>query len=116
MAGVDEIQELADRALQVFKRWQGSRHALSREDLCQMFDCDDRVLREAVRELRIRGYLIVADKAGGYRFARHGQEVYGYTASLKSRIQALREVTTAMETAARQKFGEPVEQIPMFGA
>jgi biotin operon repressor len=110
----DRIQEIADRALEIFKEWRGSRCSLSREDLCHKLDCGDRELRIAVRELRCQGHLIVADPAGGYRFARCGEEVYGYTSSLKSRIQALREVTEAMESQARRRFGEPVEQLNLM--
>lgn len=114
MAGTDEIRELANRALQVFEQWKGSRQALSRRNLCKMLDCDDRVLREAVRELRVRGYLIVADPTGGYRFARHGEEVYEYVSTLTSRIRSLREVTEAMNEAAQRQFGPRREQLSMF--
>ena len=111
MAYDTRAEALAERALPVFEQFRGSSVALSRESLCKRLDCQDRLLRDAVRELRCQGHLIVADEAGGYRFAKSGEEVYGYTASLKSRIQALREVTEAMEAAAQQKFGEPVEQL-----
>jgi len=114
MAGTDEVQELADRALEVFERWKGSRQALSRKNLCDMLDCNDRVLRDALRELRVRGYLIVADPAGGYRFARYGEEVYGYVSTLTSRIQSLREVCEAMTTAAQRKFGPRREQLNLL--
>jgi biotin operon repressor len=110
----DHIQEIADRALVIFEEWRGSRRFLSRKDLCHKLDCGDRELRMAVRELRCHGHLIVADPTGGYRFARCGEEVYVYTASLKSRIQALREVTEAMENQARRRFGEPVEQLSLI--
>lgn len=107
------VRELGARALAIFKRYRGSSVALTREALCNALDCDDRVLREAIRWLRCEGYLIVAEPGGGYRFAREGEEVYGYTSSLKSRIQALREVTEAMEAAARQEFGPQQERLPL---
>jgi DNA-binding GntR family transcriptional regulator len=114
MPNDDELQALANAALQIFEEWRGSRRALSRKDLCHRLGCDDRILRQAVRELRCQGHLIVADPNGGYRFAQCGEEVFGYTSSLKSRIQALREVTEAMEAQARQRFGEPVEQLSLI--
>ena len=116
MPGQDDINELARRALAVFERWKGSRQALSRTNLCQMLDCDDRLLRMAVRELRVRGYLIVADPTGGYRFARHGNEVYEYVGTLTSRIRSLREVSEAMTAEAQRQFGPRREQLSMFGS
>jgi len=109
----DDTAALADRALPLFERYRGSGVALTRQSLCNVLNCHDRLLRDAVRELRCRGHLIVAVESGGYRFAQEPGEVYGYTASLKSRIQALREVTEAMEAAAEDAFGEPVTQMEM---
>lgn len=109
-----EIQQLAMRALEIFRRWKGSGVALSRSDLCKKLNCNDRTLREAVRELRCQGYLIVADPAGGYRFARRGEEVYGYTGTLISRIKSLREVVDAMEDSAEREFGPKQEQLPLI--
>jgi len=114
VTSVDEIEELANRALTHFELWRHNGRALSREELCRKLGCDDRTLRIAVRELRCEGYLIVADPGGGYRFAHKGGEVYGYTSSLKSRIQALREVTEAMEAAAQREFGPPGEQLSLL--
>lgn len=110
-----EINGLAGRALTYFELWRGHRVALSREDLCRRLGCDDRILREAVRELRCRGHLIVADPAtGGYRFAEEGQEAYQYIGSLTSRIQALREVVDAMKAQAEREFGPPGEQLRLL--
>jgi hypothetical protein len=65
-----------------------------------------------VRELRVRGHLIVADnRQGGYRFARNGEEVYRYTGRLKSRIKKLREVADAMDAVAQDHYGPQQEQL-----
>jgi biotin operon repressor len=102
----DYIQDLAHRALSLFRIWEESEQALSRETLCKQLGCGDRALRWAVRELRCQGYLIVAEPGGsGYRFAREREEVDAYTASLTSRIRALREVVDAMRSSAVQEFG-----------
>lgn len=109
------IQEVARDALRVFRRWKGSGVAISREDLCRKLDCNDRTLRQAVRELRCQGYLIVADPdTGGYRCARRGEEVYAYTGTLVSRIRSLREVVDAMEDSARREFGPKQEQMELL--
>lgn len=105
--------ELAGRVLTIFKRYRESSVPLTREALCSMIGCGDRELRQAVRYLRCQGHLIVAEPSGGYRFAKKGDEVYGYTSSLKSRIQSLREVTEAMEAAARKEFGPKQEALPL---
>lgn len=100
------IQGLADQALPIFERWRSSGTALSRESLRRRLNCGDRALRWAVRELRCRGHLIIAEPGGkGYRFAREREEVDAYTASLTSRIRALREVVDAMRDSAVQEFG-----------
>jgi len=112
----DRILEVADKALEILEDWRGSSQALTRDSLCSRIGCSDRTLRAAIRELRIQGHLIVADnKQGGYRFARNGSEVYGYTGRLKSRIKKLREVADAMDAVAIKRFGEPVEQLSIFG-
>jgi biotin operon repressor len=105
-----DVNEVAEETLKTLETWKGYG-AISREDLCASIGCHDRVLRQAVRELRCNGHLIVADPEGGYRFARAGEEVYGFTSSLKSRIRALRQVTEAMERAAQREFGPRVEQV-----
>lgn len=114
MAARDDIEDVANRALTYFELWRSHGRPLSREELCRALGCDDRILRKAVRKLRCEGYMIVADPEGGYRFAHDGGEVYGYTSSLKSRIQALREVTEAMEEAAQREFGPPGEQMRLL--
>lgn len=105
---------LAEKALDVFAKFRGSSVTLSRQYLCHELNCEDRQLRKAIRELRCEGWLIVADESGGYRFARSPEEVFGYTASLKSRIRALREVVDAMEGEARKVWGEPVQQLGLL--
>ena len=111
--GAETTVELAGRALTVLELYRESSVALTRETLCGILGCDDRPLRRALRHLRCQGHLIVAEESGGYRFAKKGEEVYGYTSSLKSRIQALREVTESMEAAARQEFGLEQEALPL---
>jgi len=108
------IQDIATRVLTHLELWRNTRRALTREELCNALDCDDRALRIALRELRCEGHLIVAEADGGYRFAQAGEEVYGFTATLKSRIKALREVTEAMEDAAQRQYGPPAEQLSLL--
>jgi biotin operon repressor len=112
----DRAAEAAPVVLEVFKRWRKSRNALSRQDLVGMTGLSDRLIRSAIAELRRQGYLIIADENGGYRFARSVDEVLAYTASLKSRVDALREVVTAMESAAEDQFGSGslAQQMSMF--
>lgn len=112
----DRAAEAAPIVLQVFERWKGSSNTLSRQDLMGLTGLSDRVIRAAIGELRRQGYLIIADEGGGYRFARSAGEVLTYTASLKSRVDALREVVKAMETAAKDQFGEGslAQQMSMF--
>ena len=108
----DRILEVADEALEILKEWRGSSQSLTRDALCSRIGCNDRTLRAAVRQLRVQGHLIVADnKRGGYRFARHGEEVYAYTGRLKSRIKKLREVAEAMDEVALEQFGPQQEQL-----
>jgi hypothetical protein len=108
----ERIEQIADQLLEILEEWRGSRQTLNREGLCTRIGCNDRQLREGARQLRIRGYLIIADnKQGGYRFARNGQEVYKYTGRLKSRIQKLRVVAEAMDAVALKRYGPPTEQL-----
>jgi DNA-binding GntR family transcriptional regulator len=106
----------AELVLQVLRDWRGHKYVPSREDLSARCHVDDRVLRAAIAELRRQGYLIVADEEGGYRFATGWNDVERFLASMKSRIVALREVVTAMETRAAAEFGPaPVaEQMALF--
>jgi DNA-binding GntR family transcriptional regulator len=108
-----QIREIADEALAILKEWRGSSQSLSRESLCARIDCDDRKLREALRLLRLDGYLVVAVPSGGYRFATCHQDVQTYLRQMKSRIKKQSAVVNVMERAARQEFGEPAEQLAM---
>ena len=99
------IEQIAERLLPIFREWRGTGVALSRDWLRQQVGCSDRVLRRAVTYLREEGELIIADPNGGYRLARSANEVIEYTSSLKSRIEALRTVVTAMESTATREFG-----------
>ena len=106
------IEQIADQLLEILEEWRGSHQTLSREALCARIGCNDRQLRESARQLRIRGYLIIADnKQGGYRFARNRSEVYKYTGRLKSRIKELRVVAEAMDEVAMERYGPPTEQL-----
>jgi len=96
--------ELAPAVLKHLLIWAPSGVALSRDTLCNRVGCSDRVLRAAVVELRRQGHLVIADGSGGYRLARNADEVAAYTASLKSRVRALREIIDVMEGAAEQRF------------
>lgn len=102
--------------LRILQRWRPTGNTLTRGDLCVQVGCNDRVLREAIAELRKAGHLIVVDKNGGYRFARNGDEVYVYVRSLQRNIRALVEVCDAMAAAAALQYGEPHTQTEMFPA
>jgi hypothetical protein len=105
------IEDIAEKLLPVFQEWAPSGTALSRKYLRERIGCNDRTLRRAITHLREEyDQLIIAERTGGYRLARNEIEVAEYTASLKSRIQALRKVVRAMETAAQQQFGGLPEQ------
>ena len=110
----DRVHEVAPEVLAALQRWRGSSHVLSREELCGMIGCSDRVLRSAIVELRKAGHLIVADEAGGYRFARSAEDAYRYTMSLKTRLQSMREVIELMEAAVVREFGAPGGQLELF--
>lgn len=99
-----DVDEIKLDLLNLLRLWQTSRTPLSRRALCQRLECQDRVLRRAVEELRRKGYLVIADEGGGYRLALSLDEVMGYTATLKSRIRALRQIVDRMETTAVQVF------------
>jgi hypothetical protein len=109
----DRAAEVAPAVLEVFQRWSKSRNTLSRQDLVGLTGLNDRLVRAAIAELRRQGHLIIADESGGYRFAQSADEVLAYTASLKSRVDALRAVVRAMETAAEDTFGL-ARQMSMF--
>jgi len=108
------IQEVMPVVLEELQRWQGSSHVLSRKDLCAMVECSDRTLRSAIVALRKSGYLIIADEQGGYRFARDAEDLYTYTTSLKTRIQAMRVVIELMEAAGIREFGAPGGQLELL--
>lgn len=110
----ERAAEAAPQVLAILTRRGQSRNALSREDLCGLTGLNDRCVRAAIAELRRQGHLIIADDAGGYRFARSADEVLAYTASLKSRMDALRAVVHAMESAAEDQFGSLAQQMSMF--
>jgi len=108
-----QVREIADEALSILDEWRGSSQSLSRESLCARIGCDDRTLREALRLLRLDGYLVIAVPSGGYRFATCHEDVQGYLRQMKSRIKKQSAVVTVMEHRAKQEFGEPVEQLSM---
>lgn len=105
------IKSLVLAVLQEFRR---SGYSLSRQDLCARVGTSDRVLRAAVAELRRDGHLVVAEETGGYQLARSWDEVERYTASLRSRITALREIVDAMERGATQQFGSGEQQLGLW--
>jgi len=101
----DQIAAIAPLALHVLSNWRGKGYPLSRTDLAARCNCDDRTLRAAIAELRRQGYLIVADKDGGYRFASSWADVERFLSEMKSRITAIREIVESMERTAAQEFG-----------
>lgn len=110
-----KAKEIAPAVLDFLTLWRASGQAFSRRSLCSRLGCDDRALRLAIVELREHGHLIIAEETGGYRLAQSAGEVLEYTASLKSRIRALRQVVDAMEAAAAREFlaGE-LQQLGLF--
>lgn len=108
MAGMDErAADVAAQVLYVIKSWP--QRVIFSEELAKQVGTSDRIARAAVALLRERGELIVADAGGGYRLAQGYEDVLQFTASLKSRIEALRQVVTQMETAAREQFRDEMQ-------
>ena len=77
----------------------------------------ERQVREAVKRLRRRGYLICsqAGESGGYYLALTKQEYYEFRQSeFASKIADMAETMTAMDQSARSQFGEG-SQMGLFG-
>ncbi len=73
----------------------------------------ERQVREAIKQLRRRGVLILSG-SDGYYMAESLQEVDDFlTRELFARISDLRETADAMKRAAREQFGN-AEQVRMF--
>lgn len=98
---------MADQVLSALRYHRGE--CVFSEDIAREVGTSDRIARAAVAVLRERGELIVADPNGGYRFARDYEDVLQFTASLKSRMESLRQIVVRMELAARSKYGDNVQ-------
>jgi len=109
-----KARAVAPQALQLLEKFRDGEYVLSRTDIAGRLGVTDRVVRATMAELRKQGYLIVADAKGGYRFARSLEDVQRYTASLKSRVAALRAVIMQMEAAAQRVYGPDVEQVGLW--
>lgn len=98
----EQAKEIADQVLAEIRFYNGkpvSSHQIARE-----IGANERLTRAAIAVLRERGELIIADPGGGYRFARSYEDLTQFTSSLKSRIEALRQIVSRMETAGRREF------------
>lgn len=104
-----QAQDAAPQVLALLEEFRHKTYILTRADMTGRLGITDRVLRAAVAELRKQGHLVVADENGGYRFAVSWNDVNRYTASLKSRIAALREIVAEMETTAARTFPKQPE-------
>lgn len=105
----DAAIELAPQVLAVLKEWQRSGQALSRYALAARFKTNERIIRQTMLELQLRGHGVIADADGGYRLARNAEEILAYTATLKSRIAALREKTDALDRVAAEMDPAPLQ-------
>lgn len=100
---------LAPQVLEVLQDWKRSGQALSRYSLAARFKTNERIIRQAMLELQLRGHGVIADTDGGYRLARSADEILAYTATLKSRIGALREKVDALDRVAAEMDPEPLQ-------
>lgn len=107
--------DAAPAVLEYIQTAQAEGRVPSRDELVLRLQLSDRLIRQAVAELRNQGYLLVADEGGGYRFASSYADVMRYTASLKSRIESLRDVIRRMELEAHRRYpdGQDAEQLEM---
>ena len=98
----EHAAEIADRVLAEIRFYNGRPVASQR--IARELGENERLVRAAIAVLRERGELIIADPSGGYRFATSYDDLTQFTSSLKSRIEALRQIVSRMETAGRQAF------------
>jgi len=82
------------------------RARVERGELVQALHSNDRLVREAISDLRRQGHLIVSDE-GGYRFALNFEDVFHCVRSIERQARVLNEVASAMKTAAAQRFDKP---------
>jgi len=107
----DGVEALARDLLGILQQWRGRGTALSRPALCRRLSCGDRELRLAVRELRLQGHPIIAESAGGYRFAESADEVDEFVDTLSSRIKKLSRLKKSLQTASAREFGPRQESL-----
>lgn len=101
-----DTPSIARMIYRVLRDTQDSARAMSRGELSELCGCSVREVRAALGDLRRDGVLVVADEQGGYRLATSTAEVEAYTARLKRRVQALREICDAMDQAAACLWGQ----------
>lgn len=115
---IAEIPMGLDRAvLRALEAHQGKDQALGRKELVGMvaklgFACHDRHVRETIKQMRRKGYLIcsAAGEDGGYYLARNMAEYQAFKETeYLAKIVDMHETLAAMDAAARQAFGDGVQ-------
>jgi Mrp family chromosome partitioning ATPase len=97
----------------VLKDHVGELHAIGRMDLVSAvslmgFTADERQVRAAIRQLRRDGHLIcsASGENGGYYIAENSAEYANFRRDeFAAKIEDMSETMTAMDTAARKRFG-----------
>ena len=108
-------QGLEKAVVQVLKYHVGKEQAIKKDailaDLKNMgYTPHERQFRDAVRNLRRDGWLVGSFSADGYFLIANKAEFDQFAnTEIRPRIADLSETLSAMETAARQRFGEAVQ-------
>ena len=70
------MADLATRLLVILDARRDVTHRpASRSYLCELLDCKDRPLRQAVADLRDEGYPIIAHPKGGYYYSARPEDI-----------------------------------------
>ena len=104
--------------LRILSFHNGREHAIGRGEVVQAlkshgFDVDERQAREAIHDLRRKGNLICSapGKGGGYYLAESHKDVREFfKRELHPKAMDLLETEKAMREAAKQKFGEAIQE------
>lgn len=108
-----------DRAiLRILEFHRGKVAAVGGEELTRQvsstgYPTDQRVVREAIKELRRAGHLICSmpGNAGGYYLALDAAEFDEFvTQEFEAKIADMAETLRAMRLAAREQFGQGVQR------
>jgi len=95
-----ERHDITHDILAIMKR----RARVERGELVQALHSNDRLVREAISDLRRQGYLIIGDENGGYRLARNYEDVFRFVGTITREARVLDEVASAMLMAAAKQF------------